>query len=278
MPGDLFRQPWFSGPALHGVNKHLHGELAGLGEMETRFLADLCWHMLGRDAAGDLPQRDLLRFFGYALAQRPRSFAQLHQDLWVLHMTGEKRGGFFVEFGACDGVLLSNTLLLEREFGWRGILAEPNPQFHAALAQNRTAAISTACVAGRTGERVAFDCAGQPELSRLHDVVPDDVHERQGTRRATAEVLVETISLEDLLATHGAPEEIDYLSIDTEGSELLILAPFDFSRRRIRLLTVEHAGEAAKREGLHRLLSANGYRRWFPDFSRWDDWYVREAD
>ena len=81
------------------------------------------------------------------LVSDSKSFAQLHQDLWVLHETRHKRNGYFVEFGATDGVNLSNTCLLEREFGWRGILAEPNPAWHAALRQNRKADIDLRCVA-----------------------------------------------------------------------------------------------------------------------------------
>ena len=56
-----------------------------------------------------------------------RSKAQLKQDLFVLATLNFKRNGYFVEFGATSGVDISNTCLLEFDFGWRGILAEQQP-------------------------------------------------------------------------------------------------------------------------------------------------------
>jgi hypothetical protein len=52
-----------------------------------------------------------------------KSKAQLRQDLFVLSETHYKRNGYFVEFGAANGIDLSNTYLLETEFSWSGILA-----------------------------------------------------------------------------------------------------------------------------------------------------------
>ncbi len=66
-----------------------------------------------------------IEFLAFATKMAPYSNAQLLQDLWVLYELKEKRHGYFVEFGACDGISLSNTLLLEKTFGWQGALAEP---------------------------------------------------------------------------------------------------------------------------------------------------------
>ena len=52
---------------------------------------------------------------------------QINQDIFVLYTLNWKRNGFFVEFGATNGIDLSNTYLLEKDFGWKGILSEPNP-------------------------------------------------------------------------------------------------------------------------------------------------------
>ena len=66
------------------------------------------------------------------------SHAQFFQDLWVVYESKGLKDGFFVEFGAMDGVSLSNSYYLEKTFGWRGILAEPLPSWHAELQLPRT--------------------------------------------------------------------------------------------------------------------------------------------
>ena len=62
-----------------------------------------------------------------------KSKSQLRQDLFVLSQLNFKTNGFFVEFGATNGVDLSNTYLMEKEFGWSGILAEPARGWHKDL-------------------------------------------------------------------------------------------------------------------------------------------------
>lgn len=222
-----------------------------------------------------LPKDDLAGFLMFASRTARRSKGQLFQDLWVLWETNWKRDGYFVEFGAASGVNLSNTYMLEKEFGWTGILAEPNPDFHAQLNENRSCRIVTDCVYSTTGETLRFLATPMGEVSRLADVVPDDVHERDGLRSAagTRDIEVTTISLNDLLLQADAPREIDFLSIDTEGSELDILANFDFTRWAVRLICVEH-NFTPLRGALHDLLVANGYRRKWTEFTRFDDWYV----
>jgi len=48
----------------------------------------------------------------------------LEPDCFVDHILSSKRNGFFVEIGAYDGELHSNSLFLERVRGWRGLLVE----------------------------------------------------------------------------------------------------------------------------------------------------------
>ncbi len=64
----------------------------------------------------------------------------------------------------------------------------------------------------------------------------------------------------DILRESGAPPVIDYWSLDTEGSELSILASFPFDEYSFRVLTVEH-NRLPIRHQLHALLGSNGYVR-----------------
>jgi FkbM family methyltransferase len=200
------------------------------------------------------------------------SRSQLGQDLWVLEQLNWKRGGYFVEFGATDGVLLSNSWLLEKHFGWQGICAEPNPKLFARLQQNRACRVSPACVYRSSGERMGFVLADA--YGGLADLGHDDQHgPKRDAYAAVGDVIeVTTTSLMDLLEQHGAPAVIDYLSIDTEGSELAILEGVDWSRYQFRCITVEH-NFTAQRQGIQALLEAQGYQR---REAQWDDWYWKE--
>jgi hypothetical protein len=95
-----------------------------------------------------------------------------------------------------------------------------------------------------------------------------------GRTKAPVEYHVETVSLGDLLAQHKAPGQIDYLSIDTEGSELTILRALDFDRWRFHIITVEHNWVQSARDGIHSLLTSHRYVRVLPECSLWDDWYI----
>jgi FkbM family methyltransferase len=209
-----------------------------------------------------------------ALKFLPKSKGQLYQDIFALGKAGLKRGGYFVEFGAADGVKLSNTYLLEKTFGWKGILAEPAGGWFPALPENRDAITEKLCLWSKTGETVTFNETPIREFSTIDALSDSDHHGER--RQGGVKYDVPTISLTDLLKKHKAPRYIDYLSIDTEGSELEILQAFDFSRWTFGTITVEH-NHGEQRAGILELLTTQGYVRWRPDLTRFDDWYVNQV-
>jgi len=208
-----------------------------------------------------------------AMIVEGESKAQLKQDLFVLLATNFKRNGFFVEFGATNGFDLSNTYLLEKSFGWKGILAEPAKIWHESLSQNRNAKIDHSCVWSKSDKTLKFNMVDEPELSTISRFNDRDHHSEKRKHGSTYDVT--TISLNDLLEKHDAPRAIDYLSIDTEGSEFEILNNFDFAKYNISIITCEH-NFTEDRKKIYTLLTKNGYTRKFEGFSKWDDWYFKE--
>jgi len=133
--------------------------------------------------------------------------------------------------------------------------------------------VATECVYATSGGEIDFLVAREGVLSRLAAVDPGDRHESKRRRHARIEK-VKSISLNDLLARSAAPGRIDFLSLDTEGSEFAILQAVDFGRWDIRAIAVKHNFTPA-RERILDLLTANGFRRKWPEFTCFDDWYVR---
>jgi len=199
------------------------------------------------------------------------SKSQLGQDVLALSLTGTKQMGYFVEFGATNGLDLSNTYMLEKNYGWTGILCEPAKEWHQELKLNRSSAIDTRCVYSSTGEKIQFSETSIGELSTISSFL--NLDSNRLNRRKYTSYEIETVKLEDLLATHSAPAYIDFLSIDTEGSEYEILKEFNFSRYSFGLICVEH-NFTSNREKLNELLTTNGYSQVQVELSAWDDWYV----
>ena len=166
------------------------------------------------------------------------SKSQICQDWFVLESLNYKKNGYFVEIGAASGVELSNTFLLEKKYEWDGILSEPSPGWKDSLESNRDCKKDYRCVYSESGKIVNFNQTVEKEYSTISDFSNLDKH--QSKRRNFTQYEIETISLNDLLKEYTAPLEIDYLSIDTEGSEYEILKNFDFEKYSFKAITVEH--------------------------------------
>ena len=150
--------------------------------------------------------------------------SQIGQDKWVHSIIGDKRDGYFIELGACDGLYLSNTLFFERNLNWNGICIEPNDNYIKELYANRKCNISNELVYSCEGEKVNF---------ALSDAASGIMDENIGPfTRKDQSVLKITTTLGNILDKFKAPNIIDYLSLDVEGQEYNILSTFPFDKYR----------------------------------------------
>lgn len=181
-----------------------------------------------------------------------------------------KKNGFFVEFGATNGIDLSNTYLLEKYFDWDGILAEPAKSWHHDLYKNRSCKISTKCISQNSFKQVEF-------LERISSLEHSSIN--RGNQQSTKNSItysVATTSLNDLLIEFSAPKIIDYISIDTEGNEIEILEEFSFPDWQVNFISVEH-NFSSSRETIFKLMEKNGFIRILKTISNVDDYYLKTS-
>ena len=123
-----------------------------------------------------------------------------------------------------------------------------------------------------TGKTIDFLDAKIGELSTIKGF--EDRDSMSGERHENVVYPVGTVSLNDLFSEHNAPADIDYISVDTEGTEFDILNAFDFARYKVKIFTIEHNYVQSDRQRIKDLMERNGFSRHFVGFSKWDDWYV----
>jgi hypothetical protein len=94
----------------------------------------------------------------------------------LLKQADFKSGGYFVEFGACDGIVGSNTYLLEKNHGWGGILAEPCRKWWSSLQKNRSDNLDFRCVYSESNLVLDFTKSEASMLSTLTKYKNSDRH------------------------------------------------------------------------------------------------------
>ena len=201
---------------------------------------------------------------------------QLLQDRWIVEVVyPDIKEGFFVELGASNGVSLSNTLVLEKRFNWSGILIEPCVSV-LALPFNRDNVIDNALCWNEDGCQMEF-------ITSQHSILGiDKLHHLSGIAhkidRWAPVGLKESIvtqTLSSVLRRHNAPNFIEYLSLDTEGSEFEVLQGVDWARYIFGAITVEHNFVERKRKNVSDLLSDVGYSLYSEVL--FEDWFVHSS-
>ena len=188
-----------------------------------------------------------------------KGYSQLQQDLWIVSKFEKDYQGFFVDIGANDGVLISNSYLLEQN-GWQGVCIEPSPTEFAKLENSRKSNNYKVCISDFNGKCVFNENGFFGKISNKNVGETD------------------CFTLEYFLDNIGAPKVIDYLSIDVEGGEYDIIRDFPFDKYFVKYITIEHNAYGNSFELKNNISSVllQHFNIEKEDVGGFEDWYVNK--
>lgn len=177
--------------------------------------------------------------------------------------------GYFIEIGGADGIINSNTISLERQYGWNGVCIEADPYQYSLLKKNRSCTTVNSACSSASGEKLEFVLSSgtknpsdySRQMSGLLNFAKKHKKTLLDSKKQNPECsfVVTTKTLTEILNEIKAPENIDFLSLDVEGAELEVLYGIDFKKYKIDCILVEHNHEYPKRSDICKLLFSNNY-------------------
>jgi FkbM family methyltransferase len=204
------------------------------------------------------------------------SFAQNGEDVVLWRAFGSITGGRYVDIGANDPSFYSVTRAFY-DRGWSGLCVEPDAQLAERFRAERPRDVVLQSVIWDSAERTALihhiEGTG---LSTLDDQIAAE-HLARGY--PSIDITVPARTLEAALRDAGlAGAEVNFLVIDTEGSEAGVLRSVDFATFRPWAVVVEATRPLTTTPSYQEwepVLLANGYR--FCMFDGLSRFYADEA-
>ena len=170
-----------------------------------------------------------------------KSYADYETDLEIQKYFEPGYSGVCIDIGAGVGMERSNTYYFEKKY-WRCLCIEPNPKLYNHMRMYRRLALNVAC-SNYDKKNVPFyvydiNDGNQEAISSL-TVDQRLVESHKEMINGVEEIKVEAKKLDTILSRINI-EKIDFVSIDTEGTELDVLMGFDINRWSPKLFVIEN--------------------------------------
>lgn len=192
------------------------------------------------------------------------SYSQKGEDLIIDRLLGSQSKGFYADVGANDPIRFSNTKRFY-DRGWRGINIEPDPKNFSKFVKDRPNDINLNIGVANQEGNLAFYRFIPDTLSTLCKSEADSYVQQGYQLLDTKEVPV--MSLVKIFDEYIENNEIDFLSIDTEGYDMEVLLSNDWGKYKPKVICVEsviHSVEENlknKDDDIDHLLLNLGYKK-----------------
>lgn len=193
------------------------------------------------------------KFLSFYLENYMNSKSRHLTDLVALYILGPNRK--FLEIGAHDPINQSDTYLLEKFHGWKGVQIEPNSSDCEKIRSVRTS--NVVCAAVINEAKISKKMYLDTELGKV------------STKKTKN--LVSLITLEDIANQFGS--DFDALFIDVEGMESDIIKSETFAQFNFKFLSIERIWKSRE---IYSCMLRLGYINILGDISGYESWWVKE--
>lgn len=146
--------------------------------------------------------------------------------------------GFFVDIGSHNG-LASESYILETQYNWQGICIEANPALFDSLKLNRPKSVCINELVWCSNAYVDFEMDNNSNFGRICNIPFNSMYENLSNLK-----LIKGKTLERIFKDYNIiiPQKIDYIIIDTNGSEIYILEYLLQQYSNISNISIKHYG------------------------------------
>ncbi len=189
-------------------------------------------------------------------------YSQDGEDCVMGYFFQTNKNGFYVDVGAHHPKYLSNTYRAYK-IGWSGINIDPMPGFAEKFKKFRPRDICLEMGVSKTQDRLSYYSFETPEMNTFSE---EEANESLSEgNKLLAKIDIDTLPLSSIL-DQSLPEgkNIDFLSVDVEGFDMIVLESNNWDKYLPRAIAIEEMRYTAiediiKESEIYKYLASKGY-------------------
>lgn len=169
-------------------------------------------------------------------------YGQFGEDKYLSNFFDNNYKGICIDVGASDGIGGSNTYYFENN-GWDSLCIEPIPESFNMCNNLRKHTINC-CVSNYDNTNIDFNIVRlhNNNVSAISSLIIDDrlIESHKDLINNIEKISVKVKSLNTIFQEENISKNIDFISIDTENTEIDVLKGLDFNNYNVKFLIIEN--------------------------------------
>lgn len=170
-----------------------------------------------------------------------KSYSQEGEDMILNRLFEGQKHGFYIDVGAHHPKRFSNTYRFYKK-GWHGINIDAMPGSMKLFNKHRPRDINIEQPISDKKQTMTYYIFNEPALNGFSKEISQQ-RDGRGSYHIVSTQDVEAVPLQTILEEHiPQGQEIDFLTIDVEGLDFLVLQSFDLRTYRPKAILIEILG------------------------------------